>query len=123
MDNEKKIIWESTGYSFFFGTKLPYYHYVLYEDSISVTTGIFNQRTQRIPLYRIAAKEISTNFIGRLRSCGRISLITRGREVPNLFLDVKNPEYVVQLIENTAAKEMADYKKREFKGKARNARD
>lgn len=96
---KKQVLWKSCGYSPFLGIPLKKHQYVLYEDSISVTRGISLQKTQTIPLYRIAAKEVSTSSMGRIFHCGTLRLITRGRELPDLELLVKEPQAVMDITE------------------------
>lgn len=106
---EKKTIWEDNGYISFLGIKLPFVKYVLKEDSITATTGLFLRHTETIPLYRIAAKQVDTNFFGRLVDCGTIRLITRGREVPDMELSVKHPNKIAELIDETEKAERRRY--------------
>ena len=88
----KKEIWKSNGYYPFFGIKIPECEYILTEDAITVSEGITLHKSQTVPLYRIAAMEVSSSIIGRMFKCGSVNLITRGREVPDLVLRVKEPE-------------------------------
>lgn len=104
-DKSIEPIWESDGYSQFFGVKIPFVHYELYSEKIRVTSGFFQQHTQEVPLYRIAAREINSNFIGRCFLCGSIKLIVADRKVPDLYLQVKNPEEVLDAIDHAKAAE------------------
>lgn len=98
-------LWSSNGYSQFFGVLLPFVHYDIFPDRIRVTSGWFSQHTQEVPLYRIAAKEIVTNPIGRLFHCGQVKLIVADRKVPDLYLSVKNPESVLALVDQAKSAE------------------
>ena len=102
-------IWESDGFSSVFGARIPFVHYELFPEKIRVTTGFFQQHTQEVPLYRIAAREINTNFIGRLFHCGKIKLIVSDRKVPDVYLQVKNPEEVLLAIDNEKVAEQQNF--------------
>lgn len=102
-------IWSSDGYSSFFGMKIPFVRYELYSEKIRVTSGFFQQHTQEVPLYRIAARGINTNFIGRSFHCGTIKLIIADRKVQDIYLQVKNPEEVLEAIDNAKATEQQNF--------------
>ena len=102
-------IWSSDGYSSFFGMKIPFVRYELYPEKIRVTFGFFQQHTQEVPLYRIAARGINTNFIGRSFHCGTIKLIIADRKVQDIYLQVKNPEEVLEAIDNAKATEQQNF--------------
>lgn len=119
----KKILWESPGFSPLFGLKLDMYHYVLYENSISVTQGIAQKTTQSIPLHWIAAMETQVGILGRIFHCGRLRLITRQYKLPNLEMLVKNPEQVQALIEEAKNQEHKKYLNRQNHRLARQGGD
>lgn len=96
MDND--ILWESYGRSTFFGVKIPWEHYTLRPDSVTVQKGILLINTQEVPLHRIAAKEINKNLFGQMFDCGQLRLITRGYDIPNLILKVKAPDEVADKV-------------------------
>lgn len=110
MESVNAPIWESN--AVYCGQKNPFEHYILTDYAITVTKGVFSKKTQNVPLHRIVVKEITANFIDRLFGCGRIQLITRGREVPNIELCVKNPENVLTLIEETSRQERVTFRKK-----------
>lgn len=93
------VVWESCGYFFFISLKS--HHYVLYKDSISVQSGVGTQITHSIKLHNIVAKEMVTSPLSRLFNTGKIRLITRGNDIPDLTLYVKSPDIVMDLIEET----------------------
>ena len=93
------IIWKSIGYFFFIPLKS--HHYILYKDSISVQSGIGTQVTHSIKLHNIVAKEMITSPLSRLFNTGKIRLITRGNDIPDLTMFVKSPDIVMNLIEET----------------------
>lgn len=110
MNNQPSdVLWSEDGYSQFFGAKIPFCRYEIRTDCIVATEGFFAQRTQTIPLYRIAAKEVRRNLLGRLCKCGIVKLITRGQEVPDLELHVKHPEKVCGYIEEAIQEESNRY--------------
>lgn len=112
-NSKRKVLWESPGFSPLFGLKLDMYHYVLYENSISVTQGITQKTTQSIPLHWIAAMETQVGLLGRIFHCGRLRLITRQYKLPNLEMLVKHPEQVQALIEDAKKQEHKNYLNRQ----------
>ena len=105
----QEALWSSDGYSSVFGVMLPFVHYDIFPDRIRVTTGWLSQHMQEVPLYRIAAKEIVTNPIGRMFHCGRIKLIVADRKVSDLCLSVKYPENVLAVIDQAKSAEQKAY--------------
>lgn len=106
---QKRIVWEGYGRSVFFGILMKSKHYILYEDSITVSYGINVQRTQSVKLRNIVSKEMAVSAIDRLFRCGSIRLITWGSTTPDLNLYVKNPKAVFQIIEETKSQDKARY--------------
>ena len=115
MQKDEKVIWKDVGYLQLFALRIPFVSYVLTEDAIQVTSGIFLRHTDRIPLYRIAAKKVDISLIGGLFNCGTLHLITRGRDIPNIDLMVKDPYSVLKIIEEAEKDERRHYMMRKIK--------
>lgn len=95
---QNDILWESKGYSALFGVKIPWERYTLKQDALVVKKGILFVSTQEVPLYRIAAKEVNSNVLGRIFGCGTLHLMTKGRDIPDLWLKVKSPNKVLDMV-------------------------
>lgn len=110
--SEREVVWESCGYFPILGIPLKSHHYTLYDDSITVRSGISLQKIQTTKLHNIITKEITASPIARLFHCGTIRLITRGYSTPDLEMLVKNPEEILEMIEDATARDRQAYLER-----------
>ena len=120
---EQSVVWESCGYSSFFGLPILIDHYILHNDSISVKTGFPLSKTVHIKLKDIVMIQTLVSPFGNLFHCGRIVLTPRGWNVDSISLSVRYPEAVAQLIQDTKSEDKRIYlenkKQRENKKKRR----
>lgn len=102
-------LWSSQGYSVFFGAKMPFVRYELYPTKLRIISGFFNQTIKEILLHRIVQREIQTTPVGRIFHCGKIKLITKDKRVADVYLSVKDPESVLEAIDNAKSQEQRDF--------------
>lgn len=108
-EDSKTVIWESCGYSSFFGIPVVTHHYTLFHDSISIRCGIPVSRTTHIKLHDIVMMQALTSPFGQLFHCGKIELVPRGWNTKKLEMWVKKPEEVLQLIADTQSRSKQQY--------------
>ena len=114
MPNNSDLIWAGERYSTF-GFRIPYVNYELYPDKIRIVEGMVNRRIQEVSIHRIVSMEIYYDMMGRWSHCGKIRLVFGNRKVPDIYMAVKNPEEVMDLIDQTKRSERERYIQRRKK--------
>lgn len=97
-----EVLWEANGV-LPFGIKNFFAHHVLERWKIYTTYGVLTKKTISLDLKRISGIEMRQSILGRICKYGTINLITWGRNVPDIKITVKDPDFVLRKI--TDAKE------------------
>lgn len=114
-------LWTQNGV-FTFGIKDPFSVYTLEFRRVRATSGVFSKRTVDLDLKKISGIEMQQSLFGRLFNYGTITLVTWGKDVPDITMKVKNPERVRRSITNAMEKVQPHgrpYQYRNNKGKNR----
>lgn len=89
-----------------FGLPLSFTKYVLHDDKLLISTGLFNTREDEVRLYRIKDLSLSISLGQRLFGIGTIQCCSSDKTLGNFEIkNIKNPKKIKETLSSMIEKE------------------